>query len=753
MTGRVNLQGPAGKVYLLGVLSTHPDSPIAGEYNIYVLETDGNYYIQSNTAINEMIFYEHEIAGDDHLPDTLTNLNSKITDATLDDSSSPRNPNNHGASVHSGNIGTANQISDFDTEVSNNTDVASNTTHRGSLLNPHSTSIANIGPGTLAQLNAQVTDATLDDSGDPRDPKSHGVSAHSGSIGIASQISDFDTEVSNNTDVAANTTHRSSNGSDHTYIDQDVTSGSSPTFDGTNFSGIQDEALDDTYIKADGTVQLSSDWDAGSHKVKAEQLESDIVTGTAPLLVSSTTLVSNFNADQLDNQEGSYYLDRSNHTGNQIASTISDFDTEVSNNTDVANNTAKRSYPLVDETKLAGIEDEAEVNQTDSEIKIQYENNADTNVFTDAEKSKLGNQSGTNTGDITLASGDTTQQTLDLTGQEILVNLVAQSTDGAMSSEDKTKLDNISENCVGDSWVSGLDVTEQIPKDQTVLYTAGTYLICGITKSIASGGTYDMENAYGSINYYTGMVSDQHRFVLMYVDGDEVMKSIAGSIAEKNEEPQWPMLPSDSVSIALVDIKVDKYDVPKDIENKEIYDQRLPPFFNTDEWVGITPDDTAPGYLSDKLSNNGDVNFTIENAGGNETLKADFVGAVTNDIYYTEDNTTSTTTSTTYVNKLSLTKTFYAGDHIIDVYYVWRNDNVGVNFKSEVTLDSVRLNEEHIEEVTTKTSEQRCISFRRFKVTLTADSHTISLNYATSNSSDISYIYNSSITIQKVNIL
>jgi len=59
----------------------------------------------------------------------------------------------------------------------------------------------------------------------------------------ASQVSDFDTEVSNNVSVAANTTHSSSNGSDHSFIDQDVTSGASPTFDGANFSGIPNSAV------------------------------------------------------------------------------------------------------------------------------------------------------------------------------------------------------------------------------------------------------------------------------------------------------------------------------------------------------------------------------------------------------------------------------------------------------------------------------------------------------------------------------
>lgn len=58
---------------------------------------------------------------------------------------------------------------------------------------------------------------------------------------VAATISDFDTEVSNNTDVAANTTHRSSDGSDHSYIDQDVTNGAAPVLSGANFTNITDE--------------------------------------------------------------------------------------------------------------------------------------------------------------------------------------------------------------------------------------------------------------------------------------------------------------------------------------------------------------------------------------------------------------------------------------------------------------------------------------------------------------------------------
>src|SRR3990170_4528210 len=83
------------------------------------------------------------------------------------------------------------------------------------------------------------------------------------------------------------------------------------------------------YLLAAGTRALTGNWDAGSFEIRAETFESDVATGTAPLIVASTTLVTNLNADLLDGQTGSYYLDRANHTGTQTAATISDFN-EVS---------------------------------------------------------------------------------------------------------------------------------------------------------------------------------------------------------------------------------------------------------------------------------------------------------------------------------------------------------------------------------------------------------------------------------------
>ena len=63
----------------------------------------------------------------------------------------------------------------------------------------------------------------------------------------------------------------------------------------------------------------------------------------------------------------------------------------------------KISFNNTASTKLDWIEMWAQVNQTDSEIKTQYENNVDTNWFTDAEKTTLWNQSWINTWDQDLS--------------------------------------------------------------------------------------------------------------------------------------------------------------------------------------------------------------------------------------------------------------------------------------------------------------------------------------------------------------
>lgn len=52
---------------------------------------------------------------------------------------------------------------------------------------------------------------------------------------------------------------------------------------------------------------LTADWDAGGYKIRAQTLESDIASGTAPLTIASTDKVTNLNADMVDGIHGFGY--------------------------------------------------------------------------------------------------------------------------------------------------------------------------------------------------------------------------------------------------------------------------------------------------------------------------------------------------------------------------------------------------------------------------------------------------------------
>ena len=61
-------------------------------------------------------------------------------------------------------------------------------------------------------------------------------------------------------------------------------------------------------------ITATSNIDIGTYTLTGTRFISDIATGTAPFGVTSTTVVSNLNADLLDGQQGSYYTDFTNIT-------------------------------------------------------------------------------------------------------------------------------------------------------------------------------------------------------------------------------------------------------------------------------------------------------------------------------------------------------------------------------------------------------------------------------------------------------
>jgi len=91
--------------------------------------------------------------------------------------------------------------------------------------------------------------------------------------------------------------------------------------------------------------------------------------------------------------------------------------------------TTNKYTNAADISKLAGIESGATADQSDAEIKTAYENNADTNAFTDAEQSKL--------------SGIEALATADQTGAEIKIAYEAEADTNAFDDAAVSKLGGI----------------------------------------------------------------------------------------------------------------------------------------------------------------------------------------------------------------------------------------------------------------------------------------------------------------------
>lgn len=152
-------------------------------------------------------------------------------------------------------------------------------------------------------------------------------------------------------------------------------------------------------------------------------------------------------ADDSDNLEGNdsaYHLTRANHTGTQAASTISDFDTEVANNTAVAANTAKVSATTENVRSAGALMDDEVTNLA----QVKAFDSAD---YATAAQGTLAD-SAVQPGDLATVATSNSYNDLndkptipDVSGKQDILS------EGAFIDGDKTKLDGIE---------SGADVTD-----------------------------------------------------------------------------------------------------------------------------------------------------------------------------------------------------------------------------------------------------------------------------------------------------
>lgn len=161
-----------------------------------------------------------------------------------------------------------------------------------------------------------------------------------------------------------------------------------------------------------------------------------------------------------------------------------------------------------DGTKLDGIEASATADQTDAEIKTAYENNADTNAFTDADHTKL--------------DGIEANATADQTGSEIKSAYEAVSDTNAFTDAEKTKLsgieasadvtDTVNVTAAGalmDSEVTNLAQVKAFDSSDYATFTQGTTADNALPKSGGEvtgniSGFIDIRNFYDSLNHSSG---------------------------------------------------------------------------------------------------------------------------------------------------------------------------------------------------------------------------------------------------------
>ena len=201
----------------------------------------------------------------------------------------------------------------------------------------------------------------------------------------------------------------------------DVTVGGTltATFNGPFVGDFTVESGDTLTIDAGGSLSVPDDIISG------DKVEGGTINAVTINTLTATTINVSGNVDGRDLSTDGTKLD-----GIEASATADQTDAEIK--TAYENNANTNAFTDADHSKLDGIEASATADQTDAEIKTAYENNANTNAFTDADHSKL--------------DGIEAGATADQTGTEIKSLYEAEANTNAFTDADHSKLDAIEAN-------------------------------------------------------------------------------------------------------------------------------------------------------------------------------------------------------------------------------------------------------------------------------------------------------------------
>lgn len=145
----------------------------------------------------------------------------------------------------------------------------------------------------------------------------------------------------------------------------------------------------------------------------------------------------------------------------------------------------------------------------------------------------------------------------------------------------------------------------------------------------------------------------------------------------------------------------------------------------------------------------------ITDSGGTQCkilTDCNFSGATFGSQYtYAESEAASSTNSTSFINKLTLTTASVpAGNYYIGYGYTWRYSGTSRNFMGRVMLDGATTLDEHVQEPKDGGADQQQIVSKFREVALTAAVHTVEIDWASETGGNTATISRARIVLWRV---
>lgn len=365
-----------------------PDAPSAGQISIFSL-TDGELYTRNDNGTIELLSGLGGLIDDPH-PALANNLDAdtnrviNLSDPTLAQDAATKNYVD--TEITNLGVGTllSNVVEDTTPQLGGNLDV------NGFRLTSVNDIVLNANDNVDVMLSRIINVSTPTAAADAAN-KSYvdGLFASASMSGIDNVVEDttpqlggnLDAQTNNITDVGLISLSDNGGNTQVWQIEEDSTGSTNAlTFD---YNSIERFAISST-----GNVTLSGTVDGRNVSADGIKLDGIEVGATADQ-----------NASEVP------FTPTGSITSSDVQSAIDEINTELTahigsgGSSHAAATTSVSGFmSAVDKTKLDGVESGATADQTDAEIKTAYENNANTNAFTDAEQAKLtGIESGATT--------------------------------------------------------------------------------------------------------------------------------------------------------------------------------------------------------------------------------------------------------------------------------------------------------------------------------------------------------------------